>query len=255
MLCGVGVLGWSLAASAESAAPQVFAAAASAEIDDDEPPPNHGKKRREPRARRRPDQGRPAKAHRALAPSPSPPSPSLSPSASPPSPSLGPSPPSPTLSPSATLAETGPDAADDRLAVHRAGPARLLPLGQSFEPAARKGGHKKRPSVYFAEASAVLDRRAHVELTRVAAMLEHAPAGAKLRLSGHADNLAEPATRLRQSRNRARAVQTWLVAHGVPASRIVLEWYGDTAPIGKNQTVAGRSVNRRVDYAFAEFAE
>jgi OOP family OmpA-OmpF porin len=188
---------------------------------DDEPPPNHGKKRREARP---------------VEPAPEPedrPPPRRDP---------------PKREPAA--AEP-----DDDGGIQRAPRGRLLPLGHEGVGAGKKGGHKKRPSIFFGENVTTLDKRAAGELGRVAALLDEAPAGAKIRLSGHSDDANPGDVSLRQSRRRAEAAKIWLVEHGVPAERIVLEWYGDTAPIGKNKTTAGRSVNRRVDWAFVVIAE
>jgi outer membrane protein OmpA-like peptidoglycan-associated protein len=150
--------------------------------------------------------------------------------------------------------DTAPARADREPEIREAPEGRVLALGQP-SGAGKKGGHKKRPSVYFSEGSTTLDRRAEKELEKLAELFERAPKNAKLRISGHADNLASPEVSLKQSRKRAQAVKAWLVDNGVPAKRIVTEWYGDTAPIGKNKTEAGRSVNRRVDYAFVVFDE
>lgn len=213
------------AAEAERAEARRLAAAEVA-ADDGEPPPNHGKKRREARP---PEDGEDASAEVPDTEEAPPPKKPKKPK------------------PEAEASEGG-------LEIREAPEGRVLALGQGTG-AAKKGGHKKRPSVYFAEASTTLDRRAEKELEKVVELFERAPKNAKLRISGHADNLASPEVSLKQSRKRAQAVKAWLVDNGVPAKRIVLEWFGDTAPIGKNKTEAGRSVNRRVDYAFVVFDE
>lgn len=193
---------------------------------DDEPPPNHGKKRRE---------ARPVEPERAPAPEDDPP-PRREP-------------------PKRERAAEPDDGAGDVAGIQRAPRGRVLPLGHEGVGAGKKGGHKKRPSIFFGENVTTLDKRAAAELGRVAALLDEAPAGAKIRLSGHSDDANPGDVSLRQSRRRAEAAKIWLVEHGVPAERIVLEWYGDTAPIGKNKTSAGRSVNRRVDWAFVVVSE
>ena len=46
---------------------------------------------------------------------------------------------------------------------------------------------------------------------------------------------------------RATAVLSFLLTHGVPASRLSVAGYADQRPIATNTTAAGRSLNRRVD--------
>jgi outer membrane protein OmpA-like peptidoglycan-associated protein len=217
------------AAEAERAEARRLAAAEVA-ADDGEPPPNHGKKRREARPTAE-ESGEDAVAEVPDTQEDAPPK-----------------------KPKKPKADADGEGSGGGLEIREAPEGRVLALGRETG-AGKKGGHKKRPSVYFSEGSTTLDRRAEKELEKLAALFERAPKNAKLRISGHADNLASPEVSLKQSRKRAQAVKAWLVDNGVPAKRIVLEWFGDTAPIGKNKTEAGRSVNRRVDYAFVVFDE
>lgn len=63
---------------------------------------------------------------------------------------------------------------------------------------------------------------------------------------GYTDDLPTPGGNLRLSQLRAQAVAGWLVAHGVPASRLQAYGYGDADPVAPN-TPAGQPLNRRVD--------
>ena len=47
------------------------------------------------------------------------------------------------------------------------------------------------------------------------------------------------------SERRARAVETWLVAHGVSAARLQSAGFGDSDPIATNMR-QGQPLNRRV---------
>lgn len=66
-------------------------------------------------------------------------------------------------------------------------------------------------------------------------------------VSGHTDNVGTPAYNLKLSDARAAAVKTWLVGHGVAASRVTSRGYGDTRPLVPNTTDANRFKNRRVE--------
>lgn len=60
--------------------------------------------------------------------------------------------------------------------------------------------------------------------------------------------LADQYLRAREAADRAARSEAagWLVAHGVPASRLQAYGYGDAGPVAPN-TPAGQPLNRRVD--------
>ncbi|MBA2421728.1 MAG: OmpA family protein [Chitinophagales bacterium] len=68
-----------------------------------------------------------------------------------------------------------------------------------------------------------------------------------LRIAGHTDNVGSDASNMTLSKKRATAVKTYLVTKGVPAEKLVVEYYGETRPIADNKTAEGRQTNRRVE--------
>ncbi len=66
-------------------------------------------------------------------------------------------------------------------------------------------------------------------------------------VGGHTDNVGSSAYNLKLSDARAAAVKTWLVQHGVAASRVTSRGYGDTQPLVPNTTDENRLKNRRVE--------
>jgi outer membrane protein OmpA-like peptidoglycan-associated protein len=50
------------------------------------------------------------------------------------------------------------------------------------------------------------------------------------------------------SQQRADAVKTQLVSMGVDAARLTTKRFGDTKPIGSNDTPEGKANNRRVEF-------
>ena len=64
-------------------------------------------------------------------------------------------------------------------------------------------------------------------------------------INGYTDNLPVPGGNLQLSQRRAQAVEAWLVAHGVAASRLQAIGYGDANPFAPN-TPSGQPLNRRV---------
>jgi outer membrane protein OmpA-like peptidoglycan-associated protein len=72
--------------------------------------------------------------------------------------------------------------------------------------------------------------------------------GKRILVAGHTDNLGDSQSNQRLSIARAGAVRDWLMeALAMPASVFAIQGYGDTRPIGQNQTPEGRARNRRVE--------
>jgi len=69
-----------------------------------------------------------------------------------------------------------------------------------------------------------------------------------LRLSGYTDNMGPDAVNLKLSIDRAEAVKTYLVSKGVNPSKIEANGFGKENPIASNNTLEGRTLNRRVEF-------
>jgi outer membrane protein OmpA-like peptidoglycan-associated protein len=69
----------------------------------------------------------------------------------------------------------------------------------------------------------------------------------RIQISGHTDNTGSRAANLRLSLARARTVETFLEANGVPPMQLTAKGFGPDVPITANTTVAGRARNRRVE--------
>ncbi|MFL5344676.1 MAG: OmpA family protein [Hyalangium sp.] len=69
----------------------------------------------------------------------------------------------------------------------------------------------------------------------------------KIEVQGHTDNVGDDAYNARLSDQRAEAVRTWLVGHGVAADRLSSKGYGKSKPIATNDSDEGRARNRRVE--------
>jgi outer membrane protein OmpA-like peptidoglycan-associated protein len=69
---------------------------------------------------------------------------------------------------------------------------------------------------------------------------------------GHTDSVGSEASNNALSLDRAHSVRDYLVAHGVPASRVTTVGRGERAPVADNNTADGRARNRRVEIFLRE---
>jgi phosphate transport system substrate-binding protein len=98
----------------------------------------------------------------------------------------------------------------------------------------------------FESGSIDLDQQAHRDVSRVAEMMRAAKyAGKTIILVGFSDSAGMYASNLAISRKRAEAVARALKARGV--GDVVLLAAGEEGAIERNDSRAGREVNRRVE--------
>ena len=83
------------------------------------------------------------------------------------------------------------------------------------------------------------------DLQQVAKVMNEYPQ-TRIMVAGHTDSTGSNELNQKLSERRADAVKNILVSNGVSADRIVAVGYGETQPIGSNDTAAGRQQNRRV---------
>jgi outer membrane protein OmpA-like peptidoglycan-associated protein len=69
-----------------------------------------------------------------------------------------------------------------------------------------------------------------------------------IEIQGHTDNQGKPDYNLKLSQDRADSVRKYLLKKGIESSRLTAKGYGMTMPIESNDSEAGRSKNRRVEF-------
>lgn len=103
-----------------------------------------------------------------------------------------------------------------------------------------------RSPVSFASGGTKLDAGAKSMLDTALAYLEADPDIASIQLDGHSDNVGDRLTNRELSRQRALAVQAYLVEKGIAQEKITLRFHGDRYPVASNASSEGRARNRRV---------
>jgi OOP family OmpA-OmpF porin len=121
-----------------------------------------------------------------------------------------------------------------------------MAAGEGLATQLTEGGRVVLYGVYFDSDSAALKSQSEPTLRDVAAVLAKEP-GLKVLVAGHTDATNTDAYNLQLSQKRAEAVVSWLVGHGVEASRLSAKGFGMSQPVADNATAAGRALNRRVE--------
>lgn len=104
----------------------------------------------------------------------------------------------------------------------------------------------------FAVNSDKLTPAALAQLQRVHQVLEREPGIRRVRVTGHADDRGEPDYNQRLSEQRARAVVSWLVEHGIAAERLEAAGAGSTQPRAQGDSAEARRKNRRVEFEIVD---
>jgi OOP family OmpA-OmpF porin len=106
--------------------------------------------------------------------------------------------------------------------------------------------------VNFAFDKAVLTPEAEIILDEAVALMQETDEVLEVRVEGHTDSIGSEQYNMGLSQRRAEAVVEYLVNNGVNASRLVPVGMGEGFPVASNDTDAGRSQNRRVDFVVVE---
>lgn len=172
----------------------------------------------------------PPTAHLALAPAPPPAQPAQTPPPAPPAPAVVAPTPAPVAEPS-----TAPPA-----------PEEALDTASSMQRALDRAIGDR--TVLFAPGSDAVDPSSFALLEDVAATLRRAPVPWPLEVSGHTDDVGNPAGNVDMSARRAAAVARFLAGRGISYRRVQAIGRGASRPIADNATPDGRARNRRIEF-------
>jgi outer membrane protein OmpA-like peptidoglycan-associated protein len=109
-----------------------------------------------------------------------------------------------------------------------------------------------KDSVYFETARATIKPASYDLLDQIAALLEEHPEVRRVRIEGHTDSRGDDRYNLELSQERAAAVRSYLIDHGVAAKRLSSIGYGEGQPLDRRETEEAWSQNRRVDFWIEE---
>lgn len=110
------------------------------------------------------------------------------------------------------------------------------------------------PDILFDFDRASLKPQARSTLAKLAGVLQLVP-DVDLEIEGHTDSTGTEAYNLDLSRRRAESVERFLAGEGVSPRRMSSRGFGEERPIADNDTVEGRSRNRRVEIVLPGSAE
>jgi len=108
--------------------------------------------------------------------------------------------------------------------------------------------------VNFKFDSAELEPSAEQMLAHAVQTLNEAPA-VNARVEGHTDSVGTDAYNLDLSQRRADSVREYLIARGIPATRLTTAGKGEAEPVAPNTTAEGRFQNRRVEFRVVRDAQ
>ncbi len=106
---------------------------------------------------------------------------------------------------------------------------------------------KALQGVNFETGRAVLTKSSFPALDAVVKVMKEDPY--TLKITGHTDNVGTVEHNMKLSKDRAQAVEDYLEAQGLDASRFIVIGFGPTRPVASNDTPEGKAKNRRVEFS------
>jgi outer membrane protein OmpA-like peptidoglycan-associated protein len=108
--------------------------------------------------------------------------------------------------------------------------------------------------IQFAFGKSEIPEQSFFILDEVADILLHHPEIKRILIEGHTDDIGSDEYNQKLSKDRAGAVLSYLLEHGMEANRMRAEGFGRTRPLARSGTAADRAKNRRVQFRIVESA-
>ncbi|GAB4485540.1 MAG: hypothetical protein OHK006_11880 [Thermodesulfovibrionales bacterium] len=100
--------------------------------------------------------------------------------------------------------------------------------------------------INFDTGKAIIKPESKPIIDQIVQMMKSNP-GLKISVEGHTDNVGNPKSNKTLSDDRAKAVVSAIVVHGIATNRLSALGHGQDKPIADNKTEEGRAKNRRVE--------
>ncbi|MGB3086085.1 MAG: OmpA family protein, partial [Saprospiraceae bacterium] len=107
-------------------------------------------------------------------------------------------------------------------------------------------------NIYFETGSSKLSIESEIALNILKETFDQYPK-LKVEVSGHTDNVGDLSLNMKLSQERALAVKDFLVSKGIPGDKISSLGLGPNKPVESNDTDAGKSKNRRIEFKILSF--
>ncbi len=107
-------------------------------------------------------------------------------------------------------------------------------------------------NIYFETGSAKLSDESEIALEILKQTFDQYPK-LKVEISGHTDNVGELPMNMKLSQDRAISVEAILISKGINSDRIAAIGYGPNKPVESNETDAGKTKNRRIEFKILSF--
>lgn len=104
-----------------------------------------------------------------------------------------------------------------------------------------------RDPIQFETGSNELTPASAATIAQIAQLMLDNPT-VRIEIGGHTDSDGEEEANLALSQSRAEAVLAALTAAGIEPQRMIAVGYGETLPIGSNETQEGKARNRRIEF-------
>lgn len=105
----------------------------------------------------------------------------------------------------------------------------------------------KRTAVYFGSNQYEDFTASEIKkLDHIVAYVKADPSVKEFFIDGHTDSVGTREDNLVLAQKRAEEIARYLVSRGIPQDSITSRWHGERYPVASNETVKGRSKNRRV---------
>lgn len=101
-------------------------------------------------------------------------------------------------------------------------------------------------NIFFESGSAELLPESETELGKLLKLLTE-NTGMRISINGHTDNVGSVTDNQKLSEARAAAVRSYLETNGIDGKRMESRGFGESRPVGDNETEAGRALNRRTE--------